>query len=665
MVIKSLRLDNFQGIRSFTLDLNGKSASIYGANEAGKTTIFNAITWLLFGQASTGVTNFTPKTIDESGEVHHLDHSVHAVFICDDGSELALMRLYHEIYTKKRGSANDVFSGHTTEYFIDGVPVAEKSYTDTLLRMFGSVETMRLLSMPDYFPERFDWKSRRQLLLDICGDITDADVLAAYLTELGSLPSILKKPGNTDQLYTVDEYRAIAQRAMADINRDLQNIPARIDEAVKAKPDMAGTASREDVKADVERLRQNAAALESSKRNATADSMRAKAESSLLEAKNKLEDARRAHDSETRTRTSGVQSRIDTCEQSLALLRRSKREHESDIDTLKRHLEGMELQRSQLSEEYTRAFNDQYRGDDTCPACGQHLPQEALDAAIAKFNTERSMRLEGINARGRAACSKEMIAAVQDEISELEAKVRVVTENISIAESDLTAARSSVPAMLPFDQTPVYGRLMIEVNECDKKLGNADALVQQFLSTADREIQEANDDLSAALRKLAAFETADRQEARIAELKSQEKELSEKYEIFERGVSLCETFVRNKVSMLTDRINRHFDHVRFILFAEQLNGGLKECCEVAVPASDGSLIPYAFSNTAARLNAGLEIISVMGRHFGAALPVVVDNAESVSEIDSRGIQQLIRLVVSPADRALRLEINAKSTMEVA
>lgn len=665
MIIKSLRLDNFQGIRSLTLDLNGSSASLYGANEAGKTTVFNALTWLLFGQASTGVSNFTPKTIDESGEVHHLDHGVSAVFVCDDGSELALTRIYHEIYTKKRGSATDIFSGHTTEYFIDGVPVAEKNYSDTLLRMFGSVETMRLLSMPDYFPERYDWKSRRQLLLAVCGDITDADVLAAFQTELGELPAVLKKPGNTDQLYTVDEYRAIAQRGMSDINRDLQSIPARIDEAVKAKADMTGAKSREEVRSDVDQLRKKIADLEANRRNATADSMRVNANTALLEAKNKLETARQAHEREARDRTSSAQARVDTCEQSLSLLKRTQRDHESEISSIKRSVDAMELQRGQLSEEYMRVFNEQYKGDEACPTCGQHLPQDVLSAAIATFNTEKSNRLEGINARGRATCSKEMITAAQQEISSLEAKLRVVAENITTTEADLTAARAAMPDVMAFDQTPTYGRLMIEVNECSKKLENSEALVNQFASSADTEIREVNAELDAAMRALANFEAVDRQDARILELNEQEKFLSEKYEVFEHGVALCEAFVRSKVSMLTDRINRRFDHVRFILFSEQINGGLKECCEVAVPASDGSLIPYAFSNTAARLNAGLEIISVLGRHLGASLPVVVDNAESVSEIDSRGIQQLIRLVVSPADKKLRLEINEKSTMEVA
>ena len=65
---------------------------------------------------------------------------------------------------------------------------------------------------------------------------------------------------------------------------------------------------------------------------------------------------------------------------------------------------------------------------------------------------------------------------------------------------------------------------------------------------------------------------------------------------------------------------------------------------------------YAFANTAARINAGIEIIAVLSEHFGVSLPVVVDNAESVTHINSAGIDQLIRLVVSEGDRNLRMEV---------
>lgn len=36
--------------------------------------------------------------------------------------------MFQEKWTKKRGSATAEFAGHTTDYFVDGVPVQKKEY---------------------------------------------------------------------------------------------------------------------------------------------------------------------------------------------------------------------------------------------------------------------------------------------------------------------------------------------------------------------------------------------------------------------------------------------------------------------------------------------------------------------------------------------------------
>ena len=147
-----------------------------------------------------------------------------------------------------------------------------------------------------------------------------------------------------------------------------------------------------------------------------------------------------------------------------------------------------------------------------------------------------------------------------------------------------------------------------------------------------------------------------RQRQRIAELEAEEKSLAAEYEKTEQGVYLCEVFVKTKVALLTERINSKFKSVSFQLFREQTNGGLADCCEVLVPGEGGAMVPYSTANKAAVVNAGLEIIATLSHHYGVRLPIVVDNAESVTEllpVDS----QVIRLVVSAEDESLRVEVD--------
>ena len=57
-----LSLNNFKGIKSFTLEPQGEDVNIYGDNAVGKTTIFDAFTWLLFGKDSLNRADFEIKT---------------------------------------------------------------------------------------------------------------------------------------------------------------------------------------------------------------------------------------------------------------------------------------------------------------------------------------------------------------------------------------------------------------------------------------------------------------------------------------------------------------------------------------------------------------------------------------------------------------------------
>lgn len=165
MKINTLRLENFQGIKAATFDFKGQSASVYGDNATGKTTLFNALTWLLFDRPSTGAKGYTPKTKGPDGDVHYLDHAAEAQFTMDGGRLVTLRKVFHENYKKKRGSATEEFDGHSVDFFIDGVPVKEKEYTAALLGFCGGAEQMKMLTMPHYFPEDMPWEARRKILL--------------------------------------------------------------------------------------------------------------------------------------------------------------------------------------------------------------------------------------------------------------------------------------------------------------------------------------------------------------------------------------------------------------------------------------------------------------------------------------------------------------------
>ena len=134
MRLLRLIIRNFKGIREFTLDALGENISVFGDNATGKTTLFDAFSWLLFDKDSANRKDFDIKTLTEDGQaIHGLDHEVEAVLLLDSGKELTLKKTYREKWTKKRGSAKAEFTGHTVDHFIDGVPVQRKNTMPVLL----------------------------------------------------------------------------------------------------------------------------------------------------------------------------------------------------------------------------------------------------------------------------------------------------------------------------------------------------------------------------------------------------------------------------------------------------------------------------------------------------------------------------------------------------
>ena len=227
MKILSLKLTNFKGIRDFTLDAQGDNVSIYGDNATGKTTLFDAFLWLLFGKDSQNKKDFDIKTLDPAGQaLSGLDHEVEGIFEVK-GQRLTLKKSFKEKWTKKRGAVIAEFTGHTTDHYIDGVPVPEKDYTAKIAEI-AQEDIFKLLTNPGYFNEKLKWQDRRKILLEVCGDLTDAEVIASS-ESLSKLPTIL---GNRK----LEDHRKVMAARRAEINKELEKIPVRIDEATKALP---------------------------------------------------------------------------------------------------------------------------------------------------------------------------------------------------------------------------------------------------------------------------------------------------------------------------------------------------------------------------------------------------------------------------------------------
>lgn len=654
MKIIDIRLTNFQGIADMEIVLDGKSAAIYGENATGKTTIANAVTWLLFDKPITGAKNWSPKPRGAGGEIHNVDSSVTATFSLQDGSRITLGKTLREVWKKKRGAVSAEYSGNTVDYFLDGVPTKEKDYAAAVAKYCGGEETMKLLTMPDYFPETLEWKKRRELLLEICGDVTDAAVIESN-PDLTDLPTYLLKPGTLSQYYSVEEYSKIAKACKADINRQLDAIPNRIDEAQRAiptgLPDKAILEGHLHTAAQVvEECRQQIAAIKAGGESAN--------RTALAAARADLAEAKADYTRQATEATADTYEAVANLDKRIRELERSAEDFRADAETTRRKVERLTRLRESILAEYRDAAAVRYDpGQETCPTCGRPLPEDQIEALRADFNQRRSERLAEINERGRREASKDMIAQLEAQAKDAEETAAEAAREAEETRKKRDAISAGIQNPPDFETQPEYKALAQRIAQLEALADNDDQPVALQTQAMDAKLQDALAVEHDIRGQIIQVETAEKQRARVAELETEEKRLAEEYEKVERGVYLCEVFTKAKVSSLTERINSKFRSVSFQLFTEQVNGGLSECCEVLVPSEAGAMVPYATANHAARVNAGLEIIATIAEHFGREMPVIVDNAESVTRlIDTGG--QVIRLVVSEADKALRVEVVA-------
>ena len=649
--LSKLVLNEFQG-GNFTLSANGEDTFIFGENASGKTRLVSAFTWLLFGKDALGRSDFQIKNLDAQGEPeHNLQHSVEAVLQID-GEAITLKKTLSEVWQKKRGSTKATFTGHTNEFYIDGVPTQKKLFDEKVAEIAGSEETFKLLTSPTVFPN-LPWQKARAILLEVCGDISDADVIASD-EKLAPLPNILGKK-------TIDDLRKIITVRRTEINKELSMIPVRIDENRLSLPDVTGI-DRGEAEKEIQHFETslNDAKLRLQGVNTGGNIADLTKQLSGFNADlRKMEDTHRSGSLFTLNR---LNQQISEVEAMANASHRRGQVIDSDLKQKDGQFQRLDSDLSRLRGQWTvidaEIFKDTI--SDTCPACGQSLPSERVQAArekaLATFNESKAERLGEINRRGKDL--REQRDRLEGEIDALKKEREIVSLNLPDAEGKLktlTEERDSLKhSSEDFSGVQNRTELLDEIEDMESQIKTEREGKTQDVDKIKGEISALQTELFAAKSKIDMFTRREQGERRIEELKIIEKQLSAEFEKLEQELFLTELFIRTKVSMLSERINSKFEIVKWKLYDVQVNGALSECCVATVNG-----IPFdAGLNSGGRTQAGMDIIRTLQRHFQMKAVTWVDNREGCTEIPSMECQ-VISLYVSPDDKKLRVETVGK------
>lgn len=641
--LKSLSLVNFKGVRSQEIIFSDEVTLIGGENGCGKTTVFDAFLWLLFGKDSTGRSdsNFQIKTLDpQTGKpILHLEHSVTGVLEVN-GTPIKLQRSYVENWVKPRGTTEETLQNHKTEYYINDVKVATKKDYDAEVAAIMPEDLFKMVTNPFYFTS-LKADVQKAMLLDMAGDVTD-DEVATLKPEYVELLAQLS--GRSLAQYA----KEVAQRKKA-CKDELAVIPSQIDTANRLKPEDKDWAL---VEAELNKQKQALADVEAkiadkSKVNEQETLRKVEIQKQIGEKKLAINNRSNAIRAELSQGTHEAEARIKDLEYKVSGVVRELQQKQSTLDAIDITLDRLNHDLDTLRGQF-RAINAeqlQYpEGAFICPTCKRPLEVEDIEAKQkemqANFNQTKAEKLrknkeEGLN-------KSNQLKQYQQQRENVLAEMASLQEQKTTADGLLAQERANKPSMPNHEDIIAQDQQIIDLYNEVTELNNQLSVEVKPVDTSDlqRTKMEINGKIQELYKVLAMRDQIERANKEIAALEEKKISNNQKLADLEKWEYTALSFQKDKDAKLLERINGLFSYVSFSFVDEQLNGGEKLTCVCTVNGT-----PYPDVNTAGKVNAGLDIINAICASKGVSAPIFIDNRESVTNIIPT-ISQVINLVVT-------------------
>lgn len=635
--LKSIRIRNFKGLTSLDIDF-GQVTNIKADNAKGKTTIFDAFCWVLFGKDSHGSSKFHIRPIDIVGEdIDYIDIEVELMLLIN-GSETTIKKVQKQKWTKKRGSEDKVFDGNYNEFEWSGFPKTEKEFNARIADIVTDSVFM-IVTNPFFFPTQ-DWKKQRQSLMQLIPEIADADV---YMTDT-RFEEILQPLLNG---CTSDDLKAKYAKALKEWNRQIDAIPGRIDEVGRTIEEVDYTEKEQQLSGLQTSLDGVNAKIEDASK---AYEVVNKINQEMFETKSRMQDIEYREKQKISATRSSVQSEIDTY----------SREFSSCMDTVTNLNKTIEREKDllQSNEDYLAKTRIDFKEQDAiqfdedsliCPTCGQDYPEDKKEEFRNRFQDHKTKELTRIRELGHDL--KDSVEGSKQKITSLEEEVKVAIDKKTNVFTQLNSKRKeleNIPTECDLSSNEEYSTLKSKFEELEQEKNNCSngTDVTVILKQERTQIQGQIDEVKKVLNDKQHIEEAKK---RVTELKQEQKDLAQKVAECEKIIFLLEEFMRAKMDLLSNAINSKFKLVNWKLFDMQINGGMKETCELTMKG-----VPYSDLNSAGKTQAGLDIINTLSDIYEVTAPIFIDNREGVNEIPEMKAQ-VINLIVSK-DTEIKVEV---------
>lgn len=644
---KTITIKNFKGVLGEKkLTFNPTLTQIMGANHAGKTTIVDAVQWVLFDKNSIGQTVFGIDPKDENGEIiHHLDNTV-VLELTADGTDYKLEKVRSETWTKPRKKEEAEMTGHTTKYFVN-----ENKYTQKDFKAFVDdlckESLFKAITTPSYFPS-LPAEDQRNLLTKMVGKTTDEDLAG----DNEDFKGLLQELSGTD----LQKFREQLRYRIGELKKEIEQIPSRINENTEelkaleaSKPNFDFTRKRiKEIETGIENIDNELADL--SRTVDTEFNERTKERTEINKLKNRMQAIVQSYQDKNTTEERKHKKTIDDAKYEIDVTERAIRNAKAAVEDGQAQLNKIAIASEDFKKRWVILDQTAFSWDNNqeiCPTCHQHLPQDDIDRMKEEmegnFNDNKSKQFDALEEE--AARIKKRKSDAEATIKNAQDKLGKLEQQHKEQEAALQKAQESKPTLTYHTDDEEYQQLQMDVNartaalEARTEEETSDTKVKQEATLKQRKAEQNR--LRDELRdELAKEQRITDKQNRIKELENRQQTLNQQLTELEKKDYTAEQFTIAKIENLEKKVNDLFTNVQFKMFEPFItSGGIKPTCECTMHGT-----PYRDLSTSEKINAGIDIINAMCAFNDTYAPLLIDNAESITDILPTRSQQILLIV---------------------
>lgn len=614
--LKTMTLQNFKKERSKTITF-AHNTIISGGNETGKSTIYDAYLWCLFGITSRPDT--TVQTLDKHNNViHKLETSVVVILNYNDERDVKIERRLSERW-KGKDTSDEKFLGTTQARLVDDVPYSVSAFKEKLNSLCDFDDWFMLSNINLFWTYKVD--VRRKILMSLAGEINEENLMTQY-------PAVYK--GVMTEKKDIAEMFTQQKATRKKANDELQTIPAKVQAQDMLKSD-EDFAELEKEKIEVDK---QISSIDASLQGVIVNVDEQK------EYQNRLAEEEKIYE---KTRKEWADKHFACVNYAFEKVNTAAYEMHEAIRIQKKNIDNNVENRCKLAE-LTKEFNElmqrwnnvnekefNFAQTDVCPVCGRPYTEEMknkeYENAVAEFNAHKS----------------EELAKIQKAASEKNSQIAIIKGNINTFEQ-ITAAKDNEKVKVKTDAHNILNdelaKVKAETWEQSEEKKKADASLQAIKNTEPttevdasakenkqkkQELTVKRDDL---IKRISGRDMNERIEKEKEKLDARSRELAQIVADCNEVIRQIKEYKKAKIAIVENNVNSFFSLIRWKFYEQNItNDDEKEVCT----AIDSNGVDYNNTNDGTVINMGIDIINGISKAKNVYVPLFVDRKESVEK----------------------------------